>query len=239
MFKSIASHPTCRRDVLKVTGVAGVIASMLPASQIGLAIETHEDVARAAPELPPRSEMTSQTAAMLRDLWIGHIFWVRSVSLAAIENNDAAMEAAQQQAAINAQAIAASIEPFHGSTAKEEFHRLLVDHYRSVKTYLAGIMSSSMSIQTAATQSIASNAGEIAACLSKANPYLPADELQGLLLAHGGHHLQQIQELMARNFMAEAETWEIMKAHVYDIADMTADALAKQFPKRFLAGPSG
>jgi hypothetical protein len=26
-----------------------------------------------------------------------------------------------------------------------------------------------------------------------------------------------------------------MKAHVYQIADMTADALAKQFPKQFLA----
>jgi hypothetical protein len=183
--------------------------------------------------------MTFQTAALLRDLWIGHIFWVRSVSLAAIESNDAAMEAAQQQAATNAKAIAASIEPFYGSTVKEEFHRLLSDHYRSIKTYLVGIMSSNMSIQTAATQSIISNAGEIAAWLSKVNPYLPTDDLHSLLLAHGGHHLQQIQELMARNFMAEAETWKNMKVHVYQIADMTADALAKQFPERFLGEHSG
>jgi hypothetical protein len=149
------------------------------------------------------------------------------------------MEAAQQQEAANAQAIAASIEPFYGSMVKEGFHRLLTDHYSSVKTYLAGTMSSSMWIQTAATQSIISNAGEIAAWLSKVNPYLPTDDLHSLLLAHGGHHLQQIQELMARNFMAEAETWKNMKVHVYQIADMTADALAKQFPEQFLDERSG
>lgn len=238
MFNSIENYPTCRRDVLKMTGFAAVIASILPASQIGFATGTNEHVVRAAEKPRSRSEMTFQTAALLRDLWIGHIFWVRSVSLAAIESNDAAMEVAQQQAATNAQAIAASIEPYYGSTVKEEFHRLLSDHYRSIKTYLVGIMSSNMSIQTAATQSITSNAGEIATCLSKANPYLPKDELDSLLLAHGGHHLQQIQQLMARNFLTEAKTWEDMKAHVYQIADMTADALAKQFPEQFLTGHS-
>ena len=239
MFNKIEKYPTCRRHLLKMTGIAGVIVGILPTSQVGLAIETHEHVVRAATELRPRGAVTLQTAAVLRDLWVSHIFWVRSVSLAVIENNDAAMETAQQQEAVNAQAIAAFIEPFYGSTVKETFHKLLTDHYRSVKTYLAGTMSSSMSIQTAATQSIISNAGEIVALLVEVNPYLPTDELHSLLLAHGGHHLQQIQELMARNYMAEAETWENMKAHVYQVADMTADALAKQFPKQFLAGHSG
>jgi len=239
MFNNIQKYPTCRRHVLKMAGVAGVIASILPAAQIGLAADTDEHVKRAVAKPRPRSEMTFQTAAMFRDLWISHIFWVRSVSLAVIENNDAAMEAAQQQEAANAQAIAASIEPFYGSMVKEAFHKLLTNHYSSVKTYLAGTMSSSMSLQTAATQSIISNAGEIAACLSEVNPYFPTDEFHSLLLAHGGHHLQQIQELMARNFVAEGKTWENMKAHVYQIADMTADALAKQFPEQFLAEHSG
>ena len=238
MFNNIEKYPTCRRHLLKMTGVAGVIASILPAAQISLATDTDEHAMREAAKPRPCSEMTSQTAAAFRDLWISHIFWLRSVSLAVIESNDAAMEAAQQRAATNAQAIAASLEPFYGSKAKQEFHELLTDHYRSVKTFLAGTMSSSMSMQTAATQSIILNAGEIAACLSEVNPYLPTDELHSLLVAHGGHHLQQIQELMARNFMAEAKTWENMKAHVYQIADMTADALAKQFPKQFLAEQS-
>ncbi len=96
-------------------------------------------------------------------------------------------------------------------------------------------MSGSVSIQSAAMQSLISNAGEIAVLMSKLNPYLPTDEFHGLLQAHASHHLQQIRELMLGNFMAEVETWEEMKSHVYQIADTIADALAKQFPEQFLA----
>jgi hypothetical protein len=87
--------------------------------------------------------------------------------------------------------------------------------------------------QMTATQSLTSNADEIAAFLSKANPYLPKDTLQGLLLAHGGHHIRQIQQLKDRKYEAEAQTWDEMKKHIYQIADATADALAKQFTRKF------
>ena len=87
--------------------------------------------------------------------------------------------------------------------------------------------------QSAATEALTNNADAIATFLSKANPHLPKDAVQGLLLAHGGHHIQQIQQLKDRQYEVEAQTWEEMKKHVYQIADATADALAKQFPKRF------
>ena len=88
-------------------------------------------------------------------------------------------------------------------------------------------------LRATATQSLTTNADQIATFLSEANPYLSKDAVQGLLLAHGGHHIQQIQQLKDRNYEAEAQTWDEMKKHVYQIADATADALAKQFAKRF------
>lgn len=240
MRKGTDEYSARRRHFLRLIGVAGVVASIMPADRAGLATETHNHavVAEAVTKPQPRSELTLQTAAALRDLWIGHIFWVRSVSLAVIDGNDAAMDAADERVIANAQSIAAFIEPFHGEAAKEVFFNLLGDHYRSVKTYLAAIMSSNASVQAAATQSLISNSEEIAAFLNEANPYLPKDDFRSLLLAHGGHHIQQIQELAARNFVAEAKTWENMKIHVYQIADATADALTKQFPKQFLAQQS-
>ena len=51
-----------------------------------------------------RNQKTLQTATSLRDLWLGHIFWVRNVSVAAIDKNDAATKAAEQQAVANAKA---------------------------------------------------------------------------------------------------------------------------------------
>ena len=82
-------------------------------------------------------------------------------------------------------------------------------------------------------ESLTSNAAEIATFLNKANPYLPKDAVNTLLLAHGGHHIQQIQQLKDHKYDAEAHTWEEMKSHVYQIADATADALAKQFADKF------
>ena len=170
---------------------------------------------------------------LLRELWLGHIFWVRNVSIAAFDKNDLAAKVAEQQAVANAKAIAASIEPFYGTPAKESFFKLLAGHYGAVKAYLVATVAVDAAAQATATQTITSNAEEIAVFLSKANPYLPKDALNALLLAHGSHHIQQIQQLKDRQYEAEAQTWEEMKNHVYQIANATADALAKQFAKKF------
>ena len=180
-----------------------------------------------------RTQKTVQAAASLRELWLGHIFWVRNVSIAAIDKNDKAMKTAEQQVVENAKALAASIEPFYGPAAKDKFFELLAGHYGAVKSYLVATVAADAGAQGTATQDLTSNASQIADFLSKANPNLPKDALQGLLLAHGSHHIQQIQELKAGNYPAEAQTWEEMKGHVYQIADATADALAKQFAKKF------
>jgi hypothetical protein len=180
-----------------------------------------------------RNEKTTQVAESLRELWLGHIFWVRNVSIATFDKNDLAAKVAEQQAVANAKAIAASIEPFYGTPAKETFFKLLAGHYGAVKAYLVATVAVDAAAQATATQAITSNAEEIAVFLSKANPYLPKDALNALLLAHGSHHIQQIQQLKDRQYEAEAQTWEEMKNHVYQIANATADALAKQFAKKF------
>jgi hypothetical protein len=218
--------------------LAVAAAAIVPMSESALARDRHDHSKTATAQSDTqknaaRDQKTFQTAVALRDLWLGHIFWVRNVSVAAIDKNDSAIKAAEQQAVANAQAIAASIEPFYGAGAKDSFFKLLAGHYGAVKAYLVATVAGDAPAQAKATQALTSNAEEIATFLSKANPYLPKDAVQGLLLAHGGHHIQQIQQLKDRKYEAEAQTWEEMKKHVYQIADATADALAKQFSKKF------
>ena len=215
-------------------GVAGAVAIIL--LSVAFSSEAYSQTAtmqHVAAKQQIRSGKTLQTSAALRDLWVGHIFWVRNVSIAAMDNNDAALKASEQQAVANAKSIAASIEPFYGADAKEAFFKLLAGHYGAIKAYLLATVGGTASAQAAATQSLTSNAEDITVFLSKANPHLPKDTLGSLLLAHGSHHIQQIQELKARNYAAEAKTWEDMKNHVYQIADATADALTKQYPEQF------
>jgi hypothetical protein len=52
-------------------------------------------------------------------------------------------------------------------------------------------------------------------------------------MAHMGFHMAQIDEINAKNFSAEAKTWEGMKNQVYQIADVLAQGIANQFgPKK-------
>lgn len=223
-----------RRTFLAIGGVA---AALVPMAGIALAKVHHPNVVAAAnrpgPQEAPRSYKTSQTAAVLRDVWIGHIFWVRAVSAAALDKNEPAMKAAEQQAVANARSIAETVEPFYGTAAKDSFFQLLAGHYGAIKAYLVATVAGDSAGQSKATDALTTNADAIATFLSKANPHLAKDAVQGLLLAHGSHHIQQIQQLKDRQYEAEAQTWEEMKKHVYQIADATADALAKQFARKF------
>ena len=236
MSQTLTSKNVASRRRFLTLAVA--TAAIVPISESALARDRHHHSKTAASgsdtrKTAARDQKTLQTAVALRDLWLGHIFWVRNVSVAAIDKNDSAIKVAEKQAVANAQAIAASIEPFYGAPAKDKFFKLLADHYGAVKAYLVAAVAGDVSAQEKATQSLASNADEIATFLSQANPYLPKDAVQGLLLAHCGHHIQQIQQLRDRKYDAEAQTWEEMKKHVYQIADATADALAKQFAEKF------
>jgi hypothetical protein len=211
-------------------------AAIFPISESAFALDKHHRTKTSEGAADPqnvRSQKTLQAKASLRDLWLGHIFWVRNVSIAAVDKNDLAVKAAEEQTVANAKALAASIEPFYGASAKESFFKLLAGHYGAVRSYLVATLAADAPAQATAIESLTWNAEEIAVFLSKANLHLSKDAVQGLLLAHGGHHIQQIQQLKDRQYEAEAQIWEEMKNHVYQIADATADALAKQFARRF------
>ncbi|HEX5682783.1 MAG TPA: hypothetical protein VFY73_02010 [Ideonella sp.] len=174
-----------------------------------------------------------QTDATLRDLWLGHAFWTRAVSAELLSGNEPAAAAAEEQAVANARQLSQAMAAFYGSAASEQVFKLLAGHYGAVKQYTLATRAHSAQTQDAARQAMVKNAEEIAVFLSSANPNLPIDGLRGMLLAHGGHHMQQIQQLADRQYTQEAQTWGAMKDHMYGIADALTLAIAKQFPKRF------
>jgi hypothetical protein len=72
------------------------------------------------------------------------------------------------------------------------------------------------------------NGNELAVFLSGATG-LPVNAARGMLLAHVGHHVQQIQQLHDRQYAAEAQTWTQMRQHMFMIADGLADAIETKF----------
>lgn len=214
-----------RRSIMTASILA---AFLIPASPVFAQHAGHAVVAQA-----PVAAKVAETAAAQRDLWIGHIFWVRNVVTNTLAGNKTAAAVAEKEVVANAKAIAASIEPFYGKAASEKLFGLLTGHYGAIKQHLEATAAGSKDKQEAAVKSLTSNATEIAKFLSGANPNLPFDTLNGLLLAHGGHHIQQNQQLKNKQYAQEAQTWEAMKNHMYVIADALAGAIAKQFPAKF------
>jgi hypothetical protein len=195
--------------------------------------------AAAASDAAPKTSATvlpaklADTRAALRDLWIGHVFWVRNVVDATFEGDKAAASVAESEVVANAKAIAGSIEPFYGKPASEQLFTLLAGHWGAIKSYLDATAGGDAKGADTAFKELLANADAIAVFLGGANPNLPVDTLKGLLTAHGSHHVQQIKQFKARQFDGEAKTWAAMKDHMYVIADALADGIAKQFPEKF------
>lgn len=188
----------------------------------------------AAPAAPAETLSPALTTRLaLRDLWVGHIFWVRNYALANQSGNAPQADTAAKEVVANATAIANSLQPLYGQPAAEQMLQLLAGHWAAIKDYSDAGMAKDAAKQKAAMDALASNAKAIAAFLAKANPYLPEDTLVTLLSAHGGHHIAQIDQLARADYAGEAKTWHAMREHIIGVADALAGALVKQFPEKF------
>ena len=168
----------------------------------------------AAAAAPAISAKAADTRAALRDLWTGHIFWVRNVVLAQLDKNAAQTNVAEAQVVANARQIADSIAPFYGKQAADQLFELLKGHYGPIRQYLDAALANDAGAQEKAKQALTSNAGAIAKFLSGANPNLPYDAL-------------------SKAYADEAKTWTAMQGHMNHIADALASGIAKQFPEKF------
>jgi hypothetical protein len=179
------------------------------------------------------SQKSVQLREALRDLWMGHVFWVRNVALATRMGDTEAAKVAEANAVQNARAIADSVVPFYGKPAADKLFGLLAGHYGAIKGYMTASYAGDKAGKDAAVENIKGNATEIASFLSSANPNWPKQTLVSLLFAHGGHHMAQIDEFATKDYASEAQTWEAMKNHMYTIADALGSGIVKQFPKKF------
>jgi len=180
---------------------------------------------KSAPKPPSRAELR----LALRDLWVGHIFWVRNVVLTTKYGDKEAAKAAEEQVVQNAKDIANAIAPYYGKEASDKLFTLLAGHYGAVKDYMNGAFAGNQDGKKAASEKISKNAEEIATFLSSANPNWPKQTLLSALAAHGAHHMAQIDAIHGKDFAGEAKVWGAMKTHIYTIADVLANGIAKQF----------
>ena len=185
-------------------------------------------------ETPLKLTSTSMELKLaLRDLWVGHIFWVRNVVLTTKLGDTAAEKIADQQVVQNAKDIANAVVPYYGKEAGDKLFTLLAGHYGAVKDCMKATFAGNKEGLNAGMQKMNKNAEEIAAFLSSANPNWPKAALVSALDAHGAFHMAQINEINAKNFSSEAKTWKGEENQIRVIADTLAEGIVKQFPQKF------
>jgi hypothetical protein len=170
--------------------------------------------------------------AALRDLWHGHIVHARDYALAVHAHKAADAKQAADAVVANAKQISAAVAGFYGKAGGDRMMELLGGHWGAVKALTDARAKGDSAAADKATSDLNANAGEIAKFLSGANPNLPEDTVRGLMLAHGAHHSQLIDQIMTGDTSGAATTWTAMQQHMDMIADALANAIAKQFPEK-------
>ena len=182
----------------------------------------------------PDPGKVAQLKMALRDLYVGHIFWVRSLVIATRLGEKAAAKEADEYGVKNAKAIGQSIAPVYGQAAGEKFATLFVGHYSAVKDYMNAAFASNFkgnaARKNAAVDKLTKNATEIAAFLSSANPNLPKGAVYGLLVAHAQQHIKSIDATAKKAWDVEADMWDPMVKHIYTITDAVADGWPSNTP---------
>lgn len=190
-------------------------------------------VANVAAESDASAGPVYETKMVLRDLWVEHVFWIRSYVIAAKAGDTGQRDVAVEQVVGNARKLADSIAPFYGQEAADALFELLAGHWSAVKTYAGAAFADDDTLGEKAVSDLTSNARQIASFLGDANPHLPEDAVFELLSVHGAHHISQINQIGRGAFAEEAETWAQMRTHMLTIADAITEALAAQFPDSF------
>jgi hypothetical protein len=211
----------------KLTSIVTTPALVL----LGLAWATPGSAASSAHSADRATVLETKMAS--RDLWVEHIFWIRSYVVATHAGDEAQSKIAETEVVSNAKALAGTIKPFYGQAAADDLLKLLAGHWGAVRDYNTATHAKSKSGQDTAVADLTANAREIARFLSKANPNLPESTVFGLLSSHGGHHVAQISDISSGRFQSEAANWHAMRKHMLTLSDAIADGLAMQFPERF------
>lgn len=200
-----------------------------PAESTTVPAETAPVVPAATADAPVPAP---QLQAAMRDLWHGHITHARDYALAMHAGNADAATTAADAVVANARQISDAVAGFYGQAGGDRMMELLGGHWGAVKALTDARAKDDGAAAITAMSDLNTNAGEITRFLAGANPNLPENTVHGMMLAHGAHHVQQIQLIMAGDTAGEATSWTAMQQHMDMIADALAAAIAKQFPDK-------
>jgi hypothetical protein len=185
---------------------------------------------------PAAAQDTARAARLhdgMRKLWEDHITWTR-LTIVSFAAGLPDLPATQARLLRNQSDIAAAIRPYYGAAAATRLRALLREHIVGAVTLLQAAKAGDQAALGTARAAWYRNGDEIADFLSAANRRnWPRGEMRSMMKAHLDQTLKEGVDRLNGRFVADLRDYEVVHAHILEMADMLSDGIVAQFPERF------
>ena len=164
-----------------------------------------------------------------------HAFLAAAVAGAAVRNRPAEAAAATASLDANSLALARAIGGIYVADAGKAFLELWRQHIVFLIDYTRAVAANNRAMRDDAVRNLAGYADDFAAFLAGANPHRPEPAVAALLRTHVGELTALVDAQAAGEHQTAHARLRELAAHMQQIADPLAAAIAKQFPDRFPA----
>jgi hypothetical protein len=169
----------------------------------------------------------------MRKLWEDHVTWTR-LAIVTFADGSAGFPATAERLLQNQADLGDSIKPFYGDAAGDRLTELLRGHISIAVEILKAAKAGDTALLADARTRWYANADEIAAFLSDANAkHWPADMMRDQMRHHLDETFAEAAHELGGDHAASVTDYEVIHAHILQMADTLSDGLIATFPSRF------
>jgi len=169
----------------------------------------------------------------MRKLWEDHITWTRLFIVSAIADLPDKGPTTERLLK-NQEDIGNAVKPFYGDAAGDKLTSLLKEHITTAAEIVSAAKAKDNAKQEDATKRWYSNADEIAAFLSGANPKnWPVAEMKTMMREHLNLTTAEVVARLKSDWASDIAAYEKVHEQILHMADMLSDGIIRQFPKNF------
>ena len=167
----------------------------------------------------------------MRMLWEDHITWTRMYIVSAVADSPDTDKTAERLLR-NQEDIGNAMKPFYGNEAGDKLTALLKEHILTAAEIIKEAKAGN-STETAEKKWF-SNADEISAFLSKANPNWPENVLKDMLYSHLTLTKEEAVARLTKDYTADIAAYEKVHKQALEMSDALSGGIVKQFPEKFM-----
>lgn len=178
----------------------------------------------------PNAQQTFREA--MQKLWNDHVVWTHEYIVSVLNDIPNAKNAAERLLK-NQDDIGAAIVPYYGKAAGDGLTKLLRDHILIAVDLVDAVKNNNKDKITVSSKKWKENAQEIAAFLSKANPYWPEQVLQAMLNKHLELTTNQVVAHFNKQWKEDVSFYDQIRQQATEMANALSQGIIQQFPQKF------